>query len=57
VSFQPVPQISSLNIPSGRPIFGAKSFKPPPCKFGPVLHDGEQHDLADPDYAGKGTYY
>lgn len=56
VAFQPVPQVSSLTMPSGRSIFAAKPFKPPPTRFGPVP-DEASLDHPDGSYAGKGNYY
>lgn len=59
MAFQPVPPITTLTIPSGRPIFAAKPFKPPRAKFGPEVEDeeGPEGGSADDAYAGKGKYY
>lgn len=65
VSFQPVPSISNLTAPSGRPIFAAKGFTPPTSKFPVVTRDEdgeiEQSEApekkADDTYAGKGNYF
>ncbi|TYJ53010.1 pH-response regulator protein palC [Cryptococcus floricola] len=69
VSFQTVPPVSSLITPSGRPIFGAKAFTPPPSKFEPRRSgdsdsddedEGGEGDPARPveaEYAGKGNYF
>lgn len=52
VAFQPVPPISSLTVPPGRPIFAAKAFKPVPSK---LVHSASE-GLSD-GYAGKGNYF
>ncbi|WVR00020.1 pH-response regulator protein palC [Kwoniella sp. CBS 9459] len=69
VAFQPVPPISSLITPSGRPIFAAKAFTPPASKFEPsrrlLSPDGEGDEVTDEqktepvdgEYAGKGNYF
>ncbi|KAK8854775.1 pH-response regulator protein palC [Kwoniella newhampshirensis] len=72
VAFQPIPPVSSLIVPSGRPIFAAKPFTPPASKFQPTRRarlddaNGEESEdgegdgteaVADTDYAGKGNYY
>ncbi|KAK4688581.1 hypothetical protein P7C73_g1522, partial [Tremellales sp. Uapishka_1] len=56
VSFQPVPLIGSIVIPSGRPIFSFKPFVPPPIKFGPRYSETAGADNAQ-TYAGKGNYF
>ncbi|ORY35594.1 hypothetical protein BCR39DRAFT_461419 [Naematelia encephala] len=53
VSFQPIPAVASLNVPSGRPIFTAKAFVPPPPKLGTT----RTSDPSDDSYAGQGNYY
>lgn len=62
VAFQPIPSASALTIPSGRPIFTAKPFKPPASKLGPSTSNpsdanGESDPPHDESYAGKGNYY
>ncbi|OCF37950.1 pH-response regulator protein palC [Kwoniella heveanensis BCC8398] len=70
VAFQPIPPISSLITPSGRPIFTAKAFTPPASKFEPTRRllspdgeeDGEPAETAKDgdrgeEYAGKGNYF
>ncbi|EAL20627.1 hypothetical protein CNBE3350 [Cryptococcus deneoformans B-3501A] len=67
VAFQPVPPVSSLVTPSGRPIFGPKAFIPPPSKFSPsrIGHLNEEQgndspelgETEDTSYAGKGNYF
>jgi hypothetical protein len=54
VAFQPVPPVSSLVTPSGRSIFNAKPYTPPPSRFGPARSgDGEEKST----YAGTGKYF
>ncbi|EIW67251.1 hypothetical protein TREMEDRAFT_33779 [Tremella mesenterica DSM 1558] len=58
VAFQPIPPISSLNIPPGRPIFAAKKFTPPPAKLGADSEsNGDITATHDTEYAGKGSYF
>ncbi|WVW85602.1 hypothetical protein I302_107640 [Kwoniella bestiolae CBS 10118] len=72
VTFQPIPPVSSLIAPSGRPIFGPKAFVPPPSKFEPAHRlptpgDEEEEEVGkaqrdggaggEGEYAGKGSYF
>ncbi|OCF57248.1 pH-response regulator protein palC [Kwoniella mangroviensis CBS 10435] len=69
VTFQPIPPVSSLIAPSGRPIFGPKAFVPPPSKFEPArrlpspgddddeIEGKEKGGEGEAEYAGKGSYF
>lgn len=68
VSFQPVPGVDTLTSPSGRPIFAAKAFTPPPPPAAFNTGVGVETDGSDAEeqkegpvdtgnYAGKGTYF
>ncbi|ORX38531.1 hypothetical protein BD324DRAFT_578025 [Kockovaella imperatae] len=67
VSFQPVPPSSSLVVPSGRQVFNAKTFVPPPNKFGSTFKvpldgstpdsEGAQNASPTEAYAGQGNYF
>ncbi|WVR07500.1 pH-response regulator protein palC [Kwoniella sp. DSM 27419] len=72
VAFQPVPPVSSLITPTGRPIFTAKPYAPPASKFEPTRRmlshgsddegEGQREEAGganrpEESYAGKGNYF